>query len=56
MVMREMDQGSCSSEKEIDKVIMLIGKLSWRISGGFHWRDFLVRERGVINEVNWAFI
>ena len=29
VVMREMDQGSCSSEKESDKVIMLRGKLSW---------------------------
>ena len=49
MVMREMDQGSGSSEKEIDKVIMLRGKLSWRISGGFHRRDFLVREREVLS-------
>ena len=29
VVMREMNQGSGSSEKEIDKAIMLRGKLSW---------------------------
>ena len=50
--------------KRLIKVIMLRGKLTWRISEGFQWRDFLVcvcvrereRERGVINEVSWAFI